>query len=678
MEEFLKWARRAGIPQVVAEKCAREHSTGDVYAYLCAQRAMAHMQAPQRREQERGPTRRRRLAWQWLSLAASAVLTLLPNPLAALAGAPVAVALYAARRNTAPLWTEGGALVWKSPVGLLRLRAYRVEAVFRDVHGLGSHDFANAVRAFTAAANGIWYDGERAYVLLREGADVEEARAALRRIGVVVGGEGELPDIPRRAPGLLPALAHFALVAFNQLALAPALTALVLSLVDRGGVVEGAIEHNRLLSAVLREDEVRAIAATSQLSLRRALVAWAWWPGFYDLLNRTAARQEWRAKVLASVWRWLSTEVLHGVRQRLMARGERAYAAAGFVEGTSAAFEAGRGRSVPALTYDLAEFTPFSLMLLPYECGPGAVRLGVDDAGREVCWRPEHSPHVVVVGKTGSGKTTWAQHLARQLGVAVAAIDPHGHWRGDASVDARRFSPPLAVGLDDVDYLLDVLRAAGVAVYDVHYTVLLRAVEKCGGEAPLARLPDCLMAVRDITNAWAVDGIYGRLRLLAFAQTADVSVEGRRWVVVHTGGSTSPGDVMRLVAWLYFFVAWGKRTCPRPPCPLRLLLAIDEGHVLMRHLDALVKAYRELRKFGVAVATLTQSVRDLPRDVVENAGLVAVLAIDPSAVAETAAATGIDARVLERVAYESLPEERVAVVRFGGRAPIYIRLPPPP
>jgi len=30
------------------------------------------------------------------------------------------------------------------------------------------------------------------------------------------------------------------------------------------------------------------------------------------------------------------------------------------------------------------------------------------------------------------------------------------------------------------------------------------------------------------------------------------------------------------------------------------------------------------------------------------------------------------------VAYESLPEERAAVVRFGGRAPIYIRLPPPP
>jgi len=215
VEEFLRWARRAGVPQDVAERCAREHPTGDIYAYLCAQRAMAHMQAPQRRDQEPGPNRRRglRLAWQWLSLAASAALSLLPVPLAALAGAPIAVALYAARRNTAPLWTEGGALVWKSPVGLVRLRAYRVEAVFRDVHGMGPHDFANAVRAFTAAANGVWYNGERAYVLLREGADVEEAKAALRRIGVVVGGEGDLPDIPKRAPGLLPAIAHFALAA---------------------------------------------------------------------------------------------------------------------------------------------------------------------------------------------------------------------------------------------------------------------------------------------------------------------------------------------------------------------------------------------------------------------------------------------------------------------------------
>jgi len=41
VEEFLRWARRAGVPQEVAEKCAREHPTGDIYAYLCAQQAVA-------------------------------------------------------------------------------------------------------------------------------------------------------------------------------------------------------------------------------------------------------------------------------------------------------------------------------------------------------------------------------------------------------------------------------------------------------------------------------------------------------------------------------------------------------------------------------------------------------------------------------------------------------------
>ena len=41
----------------------------------------------------------------------------------------------------------------------------------------------------------------------------------LGQIGVVVGGKG-LSDIPGRTPSLIPALVHFALAAFNLLALA--------------------------------------------------------------------------------------------------------------------------------------------------------------------------------------------------------------------------------------------------------------------------------------------------------------------------------------------------------------------------------------------------------------------------------------------------------------------------
>ncbi|MEM4898448.1 MAG: hypothetical protein QXR18_09675, partial [Pyrobaculum sp.] len=52
----------------------------------------------------------------------------------------------------------------------------------------------------------------------------------------------------------------------------------------------------------------------------------------------------------------------------------------------------------------------------------------------------------------------------------------------------------------------------------------------------------------------------------------------------------------------------------------------------------------------------------------------AVLAIDPTQLQNISRAVGVDPSVLERVATEALPEERYAVVRFGGRAPIFIRL----
>ncbi|MEM1597932.1 MAG: DUF87 domain-containing protein [Pyrobaculum sp.] len=582
------------LPRDVLDSClAKAYETGDILtAHLCAARHAEHHrpekpgapQAAQPAPRGEGRQRRRiRLPWQAYSLAvAAASSALLWGPLVA---APAVALLYARFRNTAPFWREGNAVVWRSPVGEVRLRAYEVHSVFRDVHGMGPHDFANAVRAFAQAASGVYYDGRRAYVLLREDADAEEARAALRRIGVVLGGEAEPPVPPKapRGPYLALALAHLALAAVNPFAVVPGLLALLLTVADDGARVENAVSSNRLLAAALRYEELHAIARTSQLVVRRALLLWVPWHEFAALLHKAAARQERLAAMFQSLWRSLNVQVLHTTRERMAVRGEQAYAATGFVEGKSAVFSTGVPRNVAALTFDLAELTPFSLMLLPFDCGPGAVRIGVDDAGRDVCFRPEdlESPHMTVVGKTGSGKTTWTQAVARQLsqrGVRVVAIDPHGHWRGE-KINAKLYAPPLVVAEDGVDYLLDVLRAAGVQVFDVHYTVLLNAVSKCGGSVPLERLPECLSRVRDVTTAWAVDAVYGRLLALAKAQKA--RVPEAPVVVVHTEGDTTPGDVMRLVAWLYYFIAEAKRACPNPPCPYRLLLAIDEGHVLL-------------------------------------------------------------------------------------------------
>jgi DNA helicase HerA-like ATPase len=134
---------------------------------------------------------------------------------------------------------------------------------------------------------------------------------------------------------------------------------------------------------------------------------------------------------------------------------------------------------------------------------------------------------------------------------------------------------------------------------------------------------------------------------------------------------------MKLVAWIIWLVTEAKATCPNPPCKMRLFLVIDEGHILMRNVATLSKTWREHRKFGVEAAIFTQSIMEIPQDLIENSGVKVVLAIEPEAVPHIEQRLHIDRTVAERVAYESLPEERVGILRVEGRAPIYVRLIPP-
>ncbi|MEM0483347.1 MAG: hypothetical protein QW434_01395 [Pyrobaculum sp.] len=436
---------------------------------------------------------------------------------------------------------------------------------------------------------------------------------------------------------------------------------------------------------------MHSIAKVSQLMVSRALVTWAPNRGFLQRITKRALRQEHMAAVLLSRVRMMRAEEVAAVRHRIVHLREEAFAVAGVVDGRPSAFTVGRPSTVDALTFDLAEFTPYAFMLLPFQCGPSAYRLGWDDRGREVCMDPYQleSPHAVVIGKTGSGKTTWAKAQAaqaRRLGRLVVAIDPHGHWADVATavIDARKHIPEMAFSADsgeegpsDADLLLDILRAAGVAVHDVHYTVILNALERAGGSADLAGLVGALARIRDPLSAMAVDSIYGRLKSLARARPAGLATSGA--VAVTTYGDEGPASVMRLVSWLFAYALWAKRACPRPPCGPKLEIYIDEAHLLLRNLEALALAWRGLRKFGVRLVAISQDVQEFGplSTIIANSDTKAVLAIAPEQLERVSRAVQIDRSVLERVATESLPGERHAVVRFGGRAPIFIRLARP-
>ncbi|ABP51024.1 MAG: ATP-binding protein [Pyrobaculum arsenaticum] len=706
------------------EQCVREIEKTEtaIAGYVCAARILMNRPPPQPRQAREAPRReapslhiplpslpapisrlpRLPALRSWpvaagLGMTAAALLGAV-HPALALLSLP---ALYIARAALGavhtPIWREGDHAVALMGREKVKARLYRVAAVFRDVHGMGPYEFANAVRAFVPLVKGVYYDGRDVYVLLEDGA--EEARTALRRLGIVVEDQPSPPP-PELGPKQT-ALRYAPLAALPLAAslLAPAaLPFLVFAVVfyllmlarDVGTPAAGrGIENNDALFAILRKEEIWSIARVSQLTISKALLVWAPNKAFLSRITKRALRQEHLAMLLLSRVRMMRAEEVAAVRQRVVHQREEAFSVAGLVEGKPSAFSVGRPNVVDALTFDLAEFTPYSFMLLPFQCGSGTYKLGWDDRGREVCIDPYQleSPHAVVIGKTGSGKTTWslAQALqALRAGRFVVAIDPHGHWAryATAVVDARRYIPRIKFSVEgggeefsDVDLLLDVLRAAGVAVADVHYTVLLNALERAGGSADLPSLVTALSRIRDPLNALAVDMIAGRIKALARAEPIDLPTSGL--VVVTTYGAESPHAVMRLITWLFSYAVWAKQTCPRPPCKPRLEIYIDEAHLLLRHLEALALAWRGLRKYGVRLVALSQDVAEFGgplSTIIANSDTKAVLAIDPTQLQNISRAVGVDPSVLERVATEALPEERYAVVRFGGRAPVFIRL----
>ena len=640
-----------------------------------------------------------RLPWQ--AYAGFAVLILaLVHPLMVLLTLPIVALFYVVRRNTMPMWTEGDALVWEGK----RLRFYEVERVFRDVNGMGPLEFSNILITTTHVYNGIYYRAGKAWILLEDGVDAEEARRVLRRFGVVVKPEPSPPPValPREKVGkylpwaFLPLLSAAVSPAAAAVSVLPIIFIVMFSMRDIGHRPQPPrqpLTRDAMYFSVPDPQSIHAIARAAQPLIEEALVAWMVDPEYALKLEKAGGWAERIAWWTASQWRLQRLEVIQVARQRILNLREKGFLVNGFVVGKTAAFSTGRPAArIEAFTRDLAEFTPYALLLAPTECKETSVVLGTDDAGRPVCLNPEElqTPHMIVIGKTGAGKTTLGINVAVQLrqkrGVVPAVVDPHGHWAALAKwlpdvqiIDARQHMPPLRlVDEDDVDLLLDILRAAGIQIFDAHFTVLLEALRRAAqeGDTSFRNILKQLEALRrDPAFAFAIDSIYGRLATLAQMRIARVDMS--KPLVVHTGGDTSPSSTMKLIAWVIWLVTEAKASCPKPPCKMRLLLVIDEGHVLMKNVLVLSRTWREHRKFGVEAAIFTQSIMEIPSDLIENSGVKVVLAIEPEAVPHVEQRLHIDRTVVERVAYEALPEERVGILRVEGRAPIYVRLIPP-
>jgi len=151
-------------------------------------------------------------------------------------------------------------------------------------------------------------------------------------------------------------------------------------------------------------------------------------------------------------------------------------------------------RKVLALTGDLAIFTPFAI--LPPREESGGLFLGLDDRGREVYINPVSLPsmHGILLGTTGSGKSTTARHLileASRLGAKTWVMDPHGeagYRRIIGSIGGVAFDLVGGgldflhqVGWEDRDYVLQLAKniVYSLGLYSDFENILKEVLQKC-------------------------------------------------------------------------------------------------------------------------------------------------------------------------------------------------------
>ncbi|MBP8951104.1 MAG: DUF87 domain-containing protein [Armatimonadetes bacterium] len=297
---------------------------------------------------------------------------------------------------------------------------------------------------------------------------------------------------------------------------------------------------------------------------------------------------------------------------------------------------------------------------LPHPEGePPAVSLGhtvVDD--EELSWTPslQGSPHVLVVGSTGSGKSTTVQHMLGGLAnfqVPFLVLDFHGDLAeslrkkvGGAPVttidaaDGLPFSPLEPVGQSvqrDTDAKAVSYEVAEIIGYicglgEMQRDLVYRALSECyeliraDGSTTYPSMSRLSTRLQELEKEpGAPRNVVARCRqLLEFGLFADITdgdvfqsmLEQPTAVVL--GGLqidqlkyAAVSFVLRRVYRQMFL--WGEQQ------RVRLMVVLDEAHRVAKD-PTLPRLMKEGRKFGVGVIVASQEIHDFHDAVVRNAG----------------------------------------------------------
>lgn len=260
------------------------------------------------------------------------------------------------------------------------------------------------------------------------------------------------------------------------------------------------------------------------------------------------------------------------------------------------------------------------------------------------------SPHAVIVGIPGQGKSVSTQNIVHQLHqqkVATLSLDFHGDMANSAQTDAvivdvgehgLPFSPfeirsvgsnPAKSAALEIADILTVVGGLGEIQRHHVYSALLASYEKLGwvGTSQGSRLPKMEEFVANLRNVEGQQkGKNAEARLMDITEFDLFRDENPvQFDVLGVSGTIFRVDSMgseavKLAAGAFLLrkiynemFRWGQSP------GIRLVVVLDEAHLLAKDVT-IPKLMKEGRKFGISLLLVSQSLDDFRSEVLENAG----------------------------------------------------------
>lgn len=330
------------------------------------------------------------------------------------------------------------------------------------------------------------------------------------------------------------------------------------------------------------------------------------------------------------------------------------------------------------------------------------IRLGVDvESGESVYWNigESTSPHVLVVGPSGIGKTTFLAGLSSDMGkvgVKVLIVDPRNEYSGVLSslgVSFKRLElgKDLALGLwelvkllglqhqEPAEVLLEILSAHGELgrreVFPCLYSSLKSSSVAVDSDVELLNLVrSYLRYCQDDYSEYLVGKVL--LTLSELSGTRSLvgllrEVKGVYVVDISRALSIDP-HVMQLLMKVISVAVRATFRETQHRTRYHTAVVIDEAWSAMRepqHISILEELIRVGRGYGVPLALATQTLADLAKNVRALLDSIGLLVVMPS----TSVEYWREIRKLAKVSWE-----RIERMRSLGRGYALVRIAPDP